>query len=71
MERNFLIIGEALRKIRDFDTNIVVTDIRRIIGLRNIIVHSYDSVDAFQLWSIIKKSNASIKIGGRAIIKVS
>jgi len=51
--RRFAIIGEALfqaNKIKD----IPVTDKTKIIGLRHIIVHDYDSVRAPDLWKIIQ-----------------
>lgn len=51
--RRFGIIGEALfqaNKIKD----VPVTDKTKIIGLRHIIVHDYDSVRAPDLWNIIQ-----------------
>jgi uncharacterized protein with HEPN domain len=49
-----VIIGEALNQLARLDPAIVarVTRHRRIIGLRNILVHSYAKVDDRVVWSI-------------------
>jgi uncharacterized protein with HEPN domain len=43
VERSFEIIGEALRRLdeRDHETASKITDFKRIIGFRNILVHGY------------------------------
>jgi len=52
-ERDFEILGEAmnrlLRAAPEFETRI--SHARRIIGLRNILSHGYDSVDYRILWT--------------------
>ncbi|TAL62927.1 MAG: DUF86 domain-containing protein [Bacteroidetes bacterium] len=53
IEREFEIIGEALRKMRDIEPNIAISSYKKIIGLRNLIAHAYDLVEASQLWGII------------------
>jgi uncharacterized protein with HEPN domain len=45
VERDLEIIGEAIRKIIELDSSVVITSAKNIIGLRNIISHSYDSVE--------------------------
>lgn len=45
VERRLAIIGEALWKANKIDPSINVTDQKKIIGLRHILVHDYDSVD--------------------------
>jgi uncharacterized protein with HEPN domain len=54
IEREFEIIGEALNKCIKIDPEIKIREIKRIIGLRNLIIHSYDTVDYIMLWQIIK-----------------
>ena len=61
VEREFEIIGEALRNIRKIDSDILISDQRKIIGLRNIIAHSYDSVEPSQLWGILKNHIPKLK----------
>jgi uncharacterized protein with HEPN domain len=53
--RNLEIIGEATRKLPD-EIKIRYPDIEwvRIIGLRNIIVHDYSSINLRIIWSIVK-----------------
>ncbi len=54
IEREFEIIGEALKNLRDKNFETTITDSNKIIGLRNIIAHNYDAVDAAFLWGFIK-----------------
>ena len=45
VERQLAIIGEAIKKIKEIDAGELVNYHSSIIGFRNILVHSYDSVD--------------------------
>lgn len=56
VERNIEIIGEALNRILKVDSDIAISDTRKIVDTRNRIIHGYDSVTADILWLIIKKS---------------
>jgi len=56
-----MIIGEAMGKLRKLNPQIKITDMDNIVGLRNLIVHSYDSVDAANLWVIIIKDLPILK----------
>ncbi len=55
IERNLEIIGEAVRKILELEPSISITYAKKIIGLRNIISHAYDSVEPELIWAIIQK----------------
>lgn len=44
-ERYMEIIGEAVKNLTQLHPNIAISGARKIIGLRNIIAHSYDSVE--------------------------
>lgn len=56
VERQLMIIGEALNQVTRLDLALSakISDHRRIIGLRNILVHSYAKVDDRLIWSIVK-----------------
>lgn len=58
VERNFEIIGEALRRISQADPDIAARlgDTRRIIDFRNLIVHGYDRIDYEIVWLIIQEN---------------
>lgn len=53
VERDLEIIGEAVRKITLIDPSVAISSSKHIIGLRNMIVHSYDSIDPTLLWKIL------------------
>lgn len=57
VERNFEIIGEALRRLdqHDPDTAGQLTDYVRIIAFRNILIHGYDVVDDALVWDICER----------------
>ena len=53
VERELEIIGEAVSKILQLDPNIPIDNTRKIISLRNRVIHAYDSVDNETVWSIV------------------
>ena len=53
VERNLEIIGEAVNRISKKDENLEITDKRKIISVRNKIIHGYDQVSDELIWSII------------------
>jgi uncharacterized protein with HEPN domain len=58
VERQLEIIGEALNQLAKLGEDEVarITDYRRIIALRNILVHGYARVDHQVIWNIIERS---------------
>jgi uncharacterized protein with HEPN domain len=56
-----MIIGEALNKIVQINSEVRISGIRQIIGLRNIIVHAYDSIEPSVLWRILIKDIPTLK----------
>ena len=59
VERNLEIIGEALNRLRmvDPDTAAAITDVQRIIGLRNRLAHDYDDeIDDALVWRAVHDS---------------
>jgi uncharacterized protein with HEPN domain len=55
-ERQFEIIGEALHQAESDDPEVtdLLPELRRIVGMRNRIIHGYDSVDDELLWQTIQ-----------------
>ena len=56
VERNFEIIGEAVRRLDKEDpaTAARIADHRHIIAFRNVLIHGYDVVDSAITWSAIQ-----------------
>ncbi len=57
VERNFEIIGEAIRRLaqRDPATAPRITGHARIIAFRNLLIHGYDLVDHRVVWEVIQR----------------
>jgi len=53
IERDMEIIGEAMNRILRENPEIEIDNARRIIGLRNQIIHGYDTVSDENIWGII------------------
>ncbi|MEZ4526422.1 MAG: HepT-like ribonuclease domain-containing protein [Desulfobacterales bacterium] len=55
VEREFEIIGEAMNSILKIDPDFPIRQARRIISLRNLVIHGYDKVDNAIIWGIINR----------------
>ena len=57
VERNFEIIGEAIRRLRDHDPEVAdaLSESPRIIAFRNTLVHGYDLIDDALVWDVIER----------------
>jgi|SRR5450759_4044716 len=53
IERNLEIIGEAINRVLREDPDFQIENARRIVGLRNQIIHGYDAVSDESIWGII------------------
>jgi uncharacterized protein with HEPN domain len=56
VERQFEIIGEAMARLVRLDENIAarITEHRRIVAFRNILIHGYEHVDDRIVWDIVE-----------------
>lgn len=56
IERQFEIIGEALNQLSriDPDTASAISEHRRIIAFRNILIHGYAEIDHRLVWGILE-----------------
>lgn len=61
VEREFEIIGEAAGRILKIDSNFPIDNARKIVDLRNLVIHSYDSVDDVIIWGIISTHLPKLK----------
>ena len=69
VEREFEIIGEAINRILKEDENFVISNARRIVNLRNHIIHAYDNVSDEMIWSIIVREVPNLKIEINNLLK--
>ena len=53
VEWNVEIIGEAMTRILKLDSEIVISNSRKIVDVRNRIIHGYDSVSDDVMWGIV------------------
>lgn len=53
VERNIGIIGEAMNRILKIQPDIEISSARKIVNTRNLVIHSYDSLDKEIIWAII------------------
>jgi uncharacterized protein with HEPN domain len=61
VERELEIIGEAVNRVLKLDSTIEILNARRIVNLRNWVIHSYDNVDNVIIWGIIDKDLPLLK----------
>lgn len=62
VERQLGIIGEAANKYDKLNPNEPLTNISQIIGLRNRIIHAYDSINDAVIWAIINNHLPNLKV---------
>lgn len=53
VERNIGIIGEAMNQVLRIHPDINISSARKIVNTRNLVIHSYDSIDKEIIWAII------------------
>jgi uncharacterized protein with HEPN domain len=56
IERNIEIIGEAMSRILKENNSVEVSNSRKIVDVRNRIIHGYDSVSDDVIWGIVIKN---------------
>jgi uncharacterized protein with HEPN domain len=61
VEREFLIIGEAMNRIVKMDDTINISETSSIISMRNRIVHGYDMIGHTIIWNTIMKNLPQLK----------
>ncbi len=61
VEREFEIIGEAMSRLVKLDAKIQITSIRRIISMRNRVIHGYDTIDDEIVWGTVVRHLPTLK----------
>ncbi|MEY8720504.1 HepT-like ribonuclease domain-containing protein [Bacteroides stercorirosoris] len=61
VERELEIIGEAVNHLLELDKSIAIDNARRIVDLRNFVIHGYDKVDNVIIWGVISKDLPKLK----------
>jgi len=61
VERDLEIIGEAVNRILKQNPGFPIENAKKIIGLRNQIIHAYDNISDENIWAIIQKYIPKLK----------
>jgi len=61
VERNIEIIGEAMNRVLKQNDQIEISDSKKIVAVRNRIIHGYDSVSDDVIWGIVIKQLPILK----------
>lgn len=63
VERQFEIVGEALVQLSKRDAAIAarISEHRRIIAFRNILIHGYNNVDDLLVWGILESKLPALR----------
>ncbi len=62
VERQFEIIGEALNKLSKIDKQTVskISEYKKIVAFRNILIHGYTEIDDRLVWNIVETKLTSL-----------
>ena len=69
VERNLAFIGEAINRILKISPDIKITSARKIVDLRNFIIHSYDSLQPVIIWGILINHLPKLKFEVENLLK--
>ena len=62
IEREFEIIGEAMKRIENLDPTLNISSKKKIINMRNRVIHGYDKIDDELIWGTIVRHLPILKI---------
>lgn len=70
VERQFIILGEALGQLERLDPSTAagITDYRKVIAFRNILVHGYGAIDDRIVWAVIQNHLPVLKREAEAVL---
>jgi uncharacterized protein with HEPN domain len=61
VEREFEIIGEAMKRLEKIDSTLEISSKKQIINMRNRVIHGYDKVDNEIVWGTIIRHLPKLK----------
>ena len=61
VEWNLTILGEAAKRLKNVSPDIAITDIDKIIGTRNKLIHGYDDISNEEVYAIVRKNLPELK----------
>ena len=61
IERRLEIIGEATNRTMKLNPDLKITHARRIVDLRNKVIHGYDTVNNATIWAVIVNDLPTLK----------
>jgi len=72
VERQFEIIGEALRRLSKEDPEVVVRirEHQRIIAFRNILIHAYAEVDDRIVWDVLQSKLPTLRREVESLLEI-
>jgi uncharacterized protein with HEPN domain len=70
VERNIEIIGEAMNRILKENSEIEISNSRKIVAVRNRIIHGYDSVSDDLVWGIIINQLPILKVEVEKLLSI-
>jgi uncharacterized protein with HEPN domain len=71
VERELGIIGEAINRLLQMDDSVEIEHARRIVDLRNRVIHGYDKVDDAVIWGILVRHLPKLKIEIETLLAAS
>ncbi len=73
VERQFLIIGEALGRLRTTDPEVAagIPELPQIVAFRNFLIHQYADTDDRLVWDIVKTKLPPLRDALRALLPES
>ena len=71
VERKFEVIGEAITKLVRLDETIGnrISDYKRIIAFRNVLIHGYADVDDRLVWDVVETNLPALRSEIEALLK--
>ena len=69
IERRLEIIGEATNRAMKLSPDLKITHARRIVDLRNKVIHGYDTVSNTTIWAVIVNDLPTLKEEIESLLK--